>query len=239
MPPAQLSPDNNGGYNIFAAKACQCLRALGSVMVLIVLSVIGLTYYTTVFCVYGPLMLRHGNKSEIAAVVVILYNLLVRVPGGGGGRERRRRHGASRERWGGASRAPGWFVLPQDRALLRLRHPLRLSLTAQVFMLLWSYFAAVLTEPGRVPPGWQPSDDVEEVRRRPLSAATPARRQGALSVLLCSPPHALCACPWLTRLGRTRRRGVGTRSRGGGSAASAAPGNRTAHTTAPSAGAAS
>ena len=31
-------------------------------------------------------------------------------------------------------------------------------------MLLWSYFAAVLTEPGRVPPGWQPSDGDEEVR---------------------------------------------------------------------------
>ena len=85
MPPAQLTPDNNGGYNIFAAKACQCLRALGSVMVLIVLSVIGLTYYTTVFCVYGPLMLRHGHKSQIATVVVILYNLLVRPRRRGGG----------------------------------------------------------------------------------------------------------------------------------------------------------
>ena len=39
MPEArQLTPENNGGYNVFAVKACQCLRALGSVMVMIVLS---------------------------------------------------------------------------------------------------------------------------------------------------------------------------------------------------------
>ena len=36
-------------------------------------------------------------------------------------------------------------------------------LCPQIFMLLWSYFAAVLTEPGRVPPGWQPSEADEEV----------------------------------------------------------------------------
>ena len=34
-------------WNVFASKACQFLRALGSVMVLIVLGLIGLTYYTT------------------------------------------------------------------------------------------------------------------------------------------------------------------------------------------------
>ena len=45
-----MSPDNNGGYNIFAAKACQCLRALGSVMVMIVLGLILLTYYTVRPC---------------------------------------------------------------------------------------------------------------------------------------------------------------------------------------------
>lgn len=104
MPP--LSPENNG-YNIFATKACACLRALGSVMVMIVLGIILLTYYTTIFCVYGKLALGHGPKSGIATVVIVVYNVLV-------------------------------------------------------FMLLWSYFAAVLTEPGRVPPGWQPSEGDEE-----------------------------------------------------------------------------
>jgi hypothetical protein len=74
---ANLSPDNNG-YNIFAAKACQCLRALGSVMVMIVLGLILLTYYTTVFCVYGRLALGHSNKAGIATVVIVIYNGLVR-----------------------------------------------------------------------------------------------------------------------------------------------------------------
>ena len=72
------APDNNGGYNVFAAKACQCLRALGSVMVMIVLGLILLTYYTTVFVVYGPMMFAGGNKAVAATVVVVLYNLLAR-----------------------------------------------------------------------------------------------------------------------------------------------------------------
>ena len=32
---------------------------------------------------------------------------------------------------------------------------------AQVIMLLWSYFTAVATDPGRVPPGWHPFCDEE------------------------------------------------------------------------------
>ena len=75
MPP--LSPENNG-YNIFATKACACLRALGSVMVMIVLGIILLTYYTTVFCVYGPMALGHGPKSGVATVIIVIFNLLVR-----------------------------------------------------------------------------------------------------------------------------------------------------------------
>jgi hypothetical protein len=43
------------GWNVFASKACQLghklIKALGSVMVLVVLGVIGLTYYTTVVLV--------------------------------------------------------------------------------------------------------------------------------------------------------------------------------------------
>ena len=146
---SKIYADTNG-YNVFAAKACQCLRALGSVMVLIVLSLIGLTYYTTVFAVYGPLMIRGGNKSQIATVVVILYNLLVR--------------GQPVSRT-----MEGW-----DNCLMftRANSPPH-GLLSQVFMLLWSYFAAVLTEPGRVPPGWQPSDDVEEVRYAIVKSTAP------------------------------------------------------------------
>ena len=36
----------------------------------------------------------------------------------------------------------------------------------QVFMLVWSYFAAFLTEPGRVPAGWSPFAS-NEVRCHP------------------------------------------------------------------------
>lgn len=38
-------------------------------------------------------------------------------------------------------------------------------LMCQVAMLVWSYFAAVFLEPGKVPPGWSPfeSDEVGPV----------------------------------------------------------------------------
>lgn len=32
-----------------------------------------------------------------------------------------------------------------------------------IFMLLWSYFTTVLTDPGRVPVGWHPFPDAEQV----------------------------------------------------------------------------
>lgn len=76
MPPQPLTPETNG-FNVFALKACQCLRALGSVMVMIVLLLILLTYYTTVFLVYGKMMFLGGNKAIAAAVIVIIYNVLV------------------------------------------------------------------------------------------------------------------------------------------------------------------
>lgn len=76
MGPQPLTPETNG-FNVFALKACQCLRALGSVMVMIVLLLILLTYYTTVFLVYGKMMFMGGNKAIAATVIVIIYNLLV------------------------------------------------------------------------------------------------------------------------------------------------------------------
>lgn len=76
MAGAPLTPETNG-FNVFALKACQCLRALGSVMVMIVLLLILLTYYTTVFLVYGKMMFMGGNKAIAATVIVIIFNLLV------------------------------------------------------------------------------------------------------------------------------------------------------------------
>lgn len=92
-------------WNVFASKACQLLRALGSVMVLVVLGVIGLTYYTTVVLVYGPLAGEDSKDGKFATVVLVVYHFLI-------------------------------------------------------LMVLWSYFACVLTEPGRVPEGWIPPPEV-------------------------------------------------------------------------------
>jgi hypothetical protein len=61
-------------------------------MVMIVLGLIMLTYYTTVFCVYGRLALGHSNKAGIATVIIVIYNLLARA---------RARAGAAREAGGG------------------------------------------------------------------------------------------------------------------------------------------
>jgi hypothetical protein len=47
-------------------------------MVMIVLSLILLTYYTTVFLVYGRIALSHSSKSHAATGVIIVYNFLVR-----------------------------------------------------------------------------------------------------------------------------------------------------------------
>ena len=64
-------------WNVFASKACQFLRALGSVMVLIVLSLIGLTYYTTVVLVYGPLSQEDSADGKFAKGVVAVYHFLI------------------------------------------------------------------------------------------------------------------------------------------------------------------
>ena len=94
-------------WNVFASKACMFLRALGSVMVLIVLSLIGLTYYTTVVLVYQPLARDDGADGTFARGVLVAYHFLI-------------------------------------------------------FMVLWSYFACVLTEPGKVPDGWTPPQEDDE-----------------------------------------------------------------------------
>jgi len=44
---------------------------------MIVLSLIMLTYYTTVFLVYGRIALNHSSKSQAATGVIVVYNILV------------------------------------------------------------------------------------------------------------------------------------------------------------------
>ena len=45
-----------GDRNVFASRACDACRALGSFMVLVVLAIVGLTYYATVVVVYLSLI---------------------------------------------------------------------------------------------------------------------------------------------------------------------------------------
>ena len=45
--------DMGGDKNVFASKACEACRALGSFMVLVVLGIVGVTYYATVVVVFS------------------------------------------------------------------------------------------------------------------------------------------------------------------------------------------
>ncbi|CAM8971896.1 unnamed protein product [Rhodiola kirilowii] len=98
-------------WNVF--KFCTALRGLGSIMILLVLGVVGVTYYAVVVTNYGPALFAGGLHFLIAALVLILFHFLL-------------------------------------------------------IMLLWSYFSAMLTEPGSVPPNWRPVTDEESGENEPL-----------------------------------------------------------------------
>ncbi|GBG65899.1 hypothetical protein CBR_g54190 [Chara braunii] len=85
-------------------------------MVLVVLAVVGLSYYAVVIANYGPELMEGGSRTLWALVVLIIFHVLL-------------------------------------------------------VMLLWCYFAVVLTDPGEVPPGWRPS--AEELDLEGASATVP------------------------------------------------------------------
>ncbi|KAK3435072.1 hypothetical protein EUGRSUZ_D02456 [Eucalyptus grandis] len=63
-------------WNVF--KFCTALRGLGSIMILVVLGVVGVTYYSVVVTSYGPALLGGGVGALIAlAVLVLFHGLLV------------------------------------------------------------------------------------------------------------------------------------------------------------------
>ncbi|KAK4267778.1 hypothetical protein QN277_024514 [Acacia crassicarpa] len=101
-------------WNVF--KFCTALRGLGSIMILLVLGVVGVSYYAVVFTTYGPALTAGWPDSVIAMAVLILFHCLL-------------------------------------------------------VMLLWSYFAAVLTDPGCVPPNWRPAVDEERGEADPLNGS--------------------------------------------------------------------
>ncbi|PIA50005.1 hypothetical protein AQUCO_01300622v1 [Aquilegia coerulea] len=62
-------------WNVF--KFCTALRSLGSVMILLVLGVIGVTYYAVVITNYGPSLTDGGVDTLIALLVLILFHSLL------------------------------------------------------------------------------------------------------------------------------------------------------------------
>lgn len=62
-------------WNVF--KFCTALRGLGSVMILLVLAIVGVTYYAVVVANYGPALLAGGIDSLIAVAVLLLFHFLV------------------------------------------------------------------------------------------------------------------------------------------------------------------
>uniref|UniRef100_A0A0D9W2Z2 S-acyltransferase n=1 Tax=Leersia perrieri TaxID=77586 RepID=A0A0D9W2Z2_9ORYZ len=62
-------------WNVF--RFCTALRGLGSIMILLVLSIVGVTYYAVVLCNYGPALLAGGASSLAALAVLILFHFLL------------------------------------------------------------------------------------------------------------------------------------------------------------------
>ncbi|KAL9256084.1 putative protein S-acyltransferase 14 [Drosera capensis] len=57
-------------WNVF--KFCTALRGLGSIMILLVLAVVGVTYYAVVLTIYGPAWYAGGGLDSLTAVAVLL-----------------------------------------------------------------------------------------------------------------------------------------------------------------------
>ncbi|KAG9160704.1 hypothetical protein Leryth_017494, partial [Lithospermum erythrorhizon] len=62
-------------WNVF--KFCTALRGLGSIMILLVLGVVGVSYYAVVLSSYGPALLHGGLDTLVSLVVLILFHGLL------------------------------------------------------------------------------------------------------------------------------------------------------------------
>lgn len=62
-------------WNVF--KFCTALRGLGSIMILLVLGVVGVSYYAVVLSNYFPALTNGGLDSLVALVVLLLFHALV------------------------------------------------------------------------------------------------------------------------------------------------------------------
>ncbi|GJP43981.1 hypothetical protein CLOM_g10274 [Closterium sp. NIES-68] len=118
-----------------AFKFCTGLKILGSIMVLVVLAIVAVTYYAVVIASYGPELSKGGSTAFLAFLVLAVFHGLLG-------------------------------------------------------MLLWSYFAVVLTDPGGVPPDWHPFSRGEDDLEAQSLQALDAHRQAALGNY---PPSAAAA----------------------------------------------
>ncbi|KAF5729907.1 protein S-acyltransferase 14 [Tripterygium wilfordii] len=62
-------------WNVF--KFCTPLRALGSIMILVVLAIIGVTYYSVVVVNYGPALFHGGRDTVVSLAVLLLFHFLL------------------------------------------------------------------------------------------------------------------------------------------------------------------
>ncbi|KAL8142209.1 hypothetical protein V2J09_015241 [Rumex salicifolius] len=62
-------------WNVF--KFCTALRGLGSIMILLVLGIVGVTYYAVVLTNYGPALSNGGLECLTAIAVLILFHGLL------------------------------------------------------------------------------------------------------------------------------------------------------------------
>ena len=65
----------NMAWNVF--KFCTGLKVVGSVMILVVLAVVGVSYYAVVISNYAPEVVKGGSGAVIALLVLILFHALV------------------------------------------------------------------------------------------------------------------------------------------------------------------
>ncbi|RWW19390.1 hypothetical protein GW17_00016554 [Ensete ventricosum] len=63
-------------WNVY--RFCTALRGLGSLMILIVFGIVGVSYYAVVVAIYGPSLLTSGWLDSLLAVAVLVpFHLLV------------------------------------------------------------------------------------------------------------------------------------------------------------------
>ncbi|XP_051147983.1 probable protein S-acyltransferase 14 isoform X2 [Andrographis paniculata] len=62
-------------WNVF--KFCTALRGLGSIMILLVLGVVGVSYYAVVITTYGPQLAAGGLDLLIAFLVLVVFHCLL------------------------------------------------------------------------------------------------------------------------------------------------------------------